>query len=79
VTPKRSAHYLWALLVARIYEVLPLLCPLCGGQMRITPARGTPLWDECDVQMGNGVDVESDWDDAPQPTPEFEFDQRISW
>jgi hypothetical protein len=46
---------------------------------RITPARGTPLWDECDVQMGNGVDVESDWDDAPQPTPAFEVDQRISW
>ena len=33
--PKRSAHYLWAVLIARIYEVCPLLCPLCGGQMRI--------------------------------------------
>ncbi len=34
--PKRSpAHYLWAALIARIYEVLPLLCPICGGQMRI--------------------------------------------
>ena len=34
--PKRSkAHYLWALLIARIYEVLPLLCPLFGGQMRL--------------------------------------------
>ena len=21
--------------MARIYEVIPLLCPLCGGQMRI--------------------------------------------
>ncbi len=35
VQPKRLAHYLWAVLIARIYEVLPLLCPLCGGQMRI--------------------------------------------
>ena len=35
VQPKRPAHYLWAVLIARIYEVLPLLCPLCGGQMRI--------------------------------------------
>jgi hypothetical protein len=26
---------LWAALIARIYEVLPLLCPNCGGQMRI--------------------------------------------
>ena len=33
---KRSpAHYLWAVLIARIYEVLPLVCPICGGQMRI--------------------------------------------
>ena len=35
VLPKRAAHYLWAVLIARIYEVFPLLCPLCGGQMRI--------------------------------------------
>ena len=33
--PKRPAHYLSAVLIARIYEVFPLLCPLCGGQMRI--------------------------------------------
>ena len=32
--PKRSpAHCLWAVLFARIYEVFPLLCPLCVGQM----------------------------------------------
>jgi hypothetical protein len=31
----RSARIRWAQLVARIYEVLPLLCPSCGGQMRI--------------------------------------------
>ncbi len=30
-----SAHYLWAMLLARIYEVLPLVCPHCGGEMRI--------------------------------------------
>ena len=35
VPPKRPAHYLWAVLIARIYEVFPLLCPLCGGQMRL--------------------------------------------
>nr|AAS20045.1 dihydrolipoamide dehydrogenase-like protein [Paenarthrobacter aurescens]AET43039.1 dihyrolipoamide dehydrogenase-like protein [Pseudomonas sp. ADP] len=33
--PKRAAHYLWAVLIARIYEAFPLLCPMCGGQMRI--------------------------------------------
>lgn len=103
VPRKRLAHYLWAVLIARIYEVFPLLCPICGGQMRIiafithsadfrqildhigvdaeppriTPARGPPLWDECDAQMGDGVDVEPDWDDAAQPELHEEADQRI--
>jgi len=35
VPSKRPAHYLWAALIARIYEVFPLLCPICGGQMRL--------------------------------------------
>ena len=35
VSPKRTrSHYLWAGLIARIYEVFPLLCFHCGGQMR---------------------------------------------
>ena len=33
--PKRPAHYLRAVLIARIYEVFPLQCPICGGPMRI--------------------------------------------
>jgi hypothetical protein len=32
---RRAARYAWAPLLARIYEVFPLLCPLCGAQMRI--------------------------------------------
>jgi hypothetical protein len=27
--------YLWAMLLARIYEVFPLLCPQCGAELRI--------------------------------------------
>ena len=104
--PKRSpAHYLWAVLIARIYEVFPLLCPMCGGQMRliafitegtqirkildhigvdsepphIAPARGPPLWDDCDAQTDDGVHMEPDWDLAEQAAPDFEVDQRISW
>ena len=35
-TPRsRSSRRLWAQLLARIYEVLPLLCRVCGGEMRI--------------------------------------------
>ena len=33
--PSRSTRMGWAQLLARIYEVLPLLCPACGGEMRI--------------------------------------------
>ena len=33
--PRPPSHYLWAALIARIYEVFPLICPHCGGQMRI--------------------------------------------
>ncbi|MEY3145936.1 MAG: hypothetical protein RL342_1607, partial [Pseudomonadota bacterium] len=105
VPPKRPAHYLWAVLIARIYEVFPLLCPLCGGQMRIiafitysadigqilehigaeteppriTPARGPPLWDGADAQVGDGVDVAPDWDEAAQVAPDIDVDQRVSW
>ena len=104
--PKRApAHYLWAVLIARIYEVFPLLCPLCGGQIRliafitedtqirkildhigvesepphIAPARGPPLWDDCDAQMEEGAQIEPDWDLAAQHAPDYEVDQRISW
>ena len=105
--PKRSpAHYLWAVLIARIYEVFPLLCPKCGGQMRLiafvtegtqirkildhigvdsqpphlSPARGPPLWEDCgDAQIGDGAQIEPDWDLAAQPAPDYEVDQRISW
>jgi len=32
---RQAARYVWALLLARIYEVLPLLRPQCGGAMKI--------------------------------------------
>jgi hypothetical protein len=99
--PKRSpARYLWAVLIARIYEVFPLLCPKCGGQMRliafvtegtqirrildhigvdsepphISPARGPPLWEDCDAQTDDGAQIEpADWDLAAQPSPDYEI------
>jgi hypothetical protein len=92
-----------AVLIARIYEVFPLLYPLCGGQMHliafithsadirnmldhigvesepthISPARGPPLWDDCDALAGEGVEGELDWDLAAPPAPDCEVDQRI--
>ena len=29
------SHYLWHQLLARIYEVFPLVCPICHAEMRI--------------------------------------------
>lgn len=105
--PKRpKSSYLWAVLIARIYEVFPLICPLCGGQMRIiafitdraevrkilnhigaeseppriTPARGPPLWEDCDALVDDRVQGEpQDWDETAQVAPDDEADQRVSW
>jgi len=32
---RQATRYVWALLLAHIYEVLPLTCPQCGGAMKI--------------------------------------------
>ena len=32
---RRAARYAWAVLLARVYEVFPLRCPLCGADLRI--------------------------------------------
>lgn len=94
VQPKRAAHYLWAVLIARIYEVFPLIAFIThSADIRqildhigvesepphISPARGPPLWDDCEAQVGEGADGEPDWDMAAQPAPDYEVDQRINW
>ena len=45
----------------------------------ICPARGPPLWDDCDAQMDEVVEGEPDWDLAAQPPPDYEIDQRVNW
>ena len=45
---------------------------------RISPARGPPLWDDCDAQVGDGVQIEPDWGLA-QSAPDDEVDQRSTW
>ena len=108
--PRRfPAHYLWAVLIARIYEVFPLVCPFCGGNMHIlafitegvqirrvlehigvdaqappiAPARGPPLWDECDAQgadgAGQGAPIDPDWGESAQAAPDDAPDQRTDW
>ena len=46
----------------------------------MAPARGPPLWGDCDAQAVEGVTVEpdwaTDWDGPAQPAPDYEADQR---
>lgn len=59
--PKRfPAHYLWAVLIARIYEVFPLVCPVCGGNMRII---GTSVTRRVQMVPGRGQ-LEPAWREA---------------
>ena len=53
----------------------------CDGFERISLARGPPLWDDCDAQVDEGVEVElePDWDLAAQPAPDYGVDQRDNW
>jgi hypothetical protein len=44
----------------------------------ITPARVPPLWDGADAQVGDGVEVVPDWDEADQVVPDFDVEQRVS-
>ncbi len=32
---RSPARYLWAMLLARLFEIFPLTCPHCGGEVRI--------------------------------------------
>ena len=45
----------------------------------IAPARGPPMWEDFDAQMGEGAQVDADWDLAAQPAPDYEVDQRVNW
>ncbi len=45
----------------------------------IAPARGPPLWDDCESQPGEDAQIEPDWDLAAQPAPDYEVEQRVNW
>ena len=74
--PSNPARIRWATLLARIYEVLPLLCPACGGQMKILAfLTDPPVW----PPQG---DFLLDQTPAFDPTqaesiPDFIFDQSL--
>ena len=45
---------------------------------RITPARGPPLWEDCGAPVGEGVEVEPDWDISAPIAPDYQADSSAS-
>ena len=88
---RRAARYAWALLLARIYEVFPLVCPHCGGAMRIIAfITDAPTVRDILAHLGEptapprtaaaaGAEHDPTPDPALPPTPAYEFDQRLTW
>lgn len=50
-----------------------------GKATKHHPGTRALLWDTCDAQTGEGVEVEPDWDGVTQPAPDYETDQRVNW
>ena len=52
--------------------------PTMDAAMRLITSEPVPLWDDCEVQMGEEVPIEPDWDQAAQAAPDYEMDQRVN-
>jgi hypothetical protein len=84
---RSPARSLWAMLLARLFESLPLVCPNCGADMRpialiteaapverILVSRGAPPRPP-PIAPAGGPPARNN---ASQPDPGFELDQRLS-
>jgi len=79
---RSPARYLWAMLLARLFESLPLVCPNCAADMRliafITDAAPIERILVClgeppcppPIAPARGPPA---WDDAPQPVPDWDL------
>lgn len=78
---RSPARYLWAMLLARLFESLPLVCPNCGADMRIiafitqaAPVErilthiGEPSRPPL-IAPARGLPA---WEDAPEPVPDWD-------
>ena len=73
---RRVATRCWAMLLARIYECLPLLCPKCGQPMRIIAfILEPPVIEQILGHMGEPTAPPEVSPVRPPPQATFEFDQ----
>ncbi len=73
---RRAATRCWALLLARIYECLPLLCPKCGQPMRIIAfILDPPVIEQILGHMGEPTAMPPVSPARAPPQATFDFDQ----
>ena len=84
----RPCPHRCGMLLARIYEALPLSCPICHSQMRIIAfINDAGIVKKILDHIGESTQPPRIapargpplWDPSAQPAPEVEFDQRIAW
>ena len=65
VEPKRGGNPTWAMLIQRVYEVDPLLCTQCGGQMKVVAFIDPPQEDVIEKILRHcGL-----WQEPPERAP----------
>ncbi|WPL14899.1 Putative transposase [Thiorhodovibrio litoralis] len=79
--PRSPARYLWVMLLARLFESLPLTCPNCGADMRLIAfiTEAAPIGQILThigepprpppIAPARGPPA---WDDAPEPAPDWD-------
>jgi len=71
-----GARYLWAALLARIYEVLPLICPHCGAEMQMIAAiTDKPSIERILTHIGQPIGPPPIIPARGPPEREWDFDQ----
>jgi hypothetical protein len=86
---RSPARYLWVMLLARLFESLPLICPNCGADMRLIAfiTEAAPV-ERILTHIGEPPrpppitpargppawdDAPEPWDDAPEPVADWDL------
>jgi hypothetical protein len=73
---RRTAAHCWALLLVRIYECLPLICPRCGEAMRIVAfIQDPPVIERILHHIGEPTEAPQVLPARAPPQHALEFDQ----
>lgn len=76
----RRASVRWAMLMARIFEILPLKCPRCGQQMKIISFITQPeVIEKILNHLGEPTRPPPISPARSPPQPELDFDQTLCW